>query len=150
MPNAGLTQTFEISGFGIASFFVIRASSFRFAILDRLSYMEAMKLKVTMFLDVISSWCFWAQPAWDGLEAAWASTPPEPRRPALRLPVPAVELERSGGAPPEPSGVAKAIQRDAISIQPAAPESRQEAFQPSHLDPPRCSQLTVQAARRMA
>src|SRR3954453_19736117 len=27
-----------------------------------------MKLKVTIFLDVISSWCFWAQPAWEELK----------------------------------------------------------------------------------
>jgi predicted DsbA family dithiol-disulfide isomerase len=26
-----------------------------------------MKLKVTMYIDVISSWCFWAQPAWEEL-----------------------------------------------------------------------------------
>ena len=27
-----------------------------------------MKLKVTLYLDVISSWCFWAQPAWEELK----------------------------------------------------------------------------------
>jgi len=27
-----------------------------------------MKLKVTIYLDVISSWCFWAQPAWEELK----------------------------------------------------------------------------------
>src|SRR3982750_18935 len=27
-----------------------------------------MKLKVTMYIDVISSWCFWAQPAWEELK----------------------------------------------------------------------------------
>jgi predicted DsbA family dithiol-disulfide isomerase len=27
-----------------------------------------MKLKVTIYLDVISSWCFWAQPAWEQLK----------------------------------------------------------------------------------
>ena len=32
--------------------------------------MEAMKLKVTIYIDVISSWCFWAQPAWEELKKA--------------------------------------------------------------------------------
>jgi len=27
-----------------------------------------MKLSVTIYLDVISSWCFWAQPAWEELK----------------------------------------------------------------------------------
>ena len=27
-----------------------------------------MKLRVTIYLDVISSWCFWAQPAWEELK----------------------------------------------------------------------------------
>jgi predicted DsbA family dithiol-disulfide isomerase len=27
-----------------------------------------MKLKVSIYLDVISSWCFWAQPAWEELK----------------------------------------------------------------------------------
>jgi predicted DsbA family dithiol-disulfide isomerase len=27
-----------------------------------------MNLKVTLYLDVISSWCFWAQPAWEELK----------------------------------------------------------------------------------
>ena len=31
-----------------------------------------MKLKVTMYLDVISSWCFWAQPAWEQLKKRYA------------------------------------------------------------------------------
>jgi predicted DsbA family dithiol-disulfide isomerase len=31
-----------------------------------------MKLKVTMYLDVISSWCFWAQPAWEELKKRYA------------------------------------------------------------------------------
>ena len=31
-----------------------------------------MKLKVTMYLDVISSWCFWAQPAWEELQKRYA------------------------------------------------------------------------------
>ncbi|MEN3368556.1 MAG: hypothetical protein V7609_699 [Verrucomicrobiota bacterium] len=31
-----------------------------------------MKLKVTIYLDVISSWCFWAQPAWEQLKRRYA------------------------------------------------------------------------------
>jgi predicted DsbA family dithiol-disulfide isomerase len=31
-----------------------------------------MKLKVTLYLDVISSWCFWAQPAWEELKKRYA------------------------------------------------------------------------------
>jgi len=31
-----------------------------------------MKLKVTIYLDVISSWCFWAQPAWEELNRRYA------------------------------------------------------------------------------
>jgi len=31
-----------------------------------------MKLKVTIFLDVISSWCFWAQPAWEEMKKRYA------------------------------------------------------------------------------
>ena len=31
-----------------------------------------MKLKVTIYLDVISSWCFWAQPAWEELKRRYA------------------------------------------------------------------------------
>ncbi|MEY2483085.1 MAG: hypothetical protein QOK24_1613 [Verrucomicrobiota bacterium] len=31
-----------------------------------------MTLKVTMYLDVISSWCFWAQPAWEELKKRYA------------------------------------------------------------------------------
>lgn len=32
-----------------------------------------MKLKVTLYLDVISSWCFWAQPAWEELKNRYAN-----------------------------------------------------------------------------
>jgi predicted DsbA family dithiol-disulfide isomerase len=32
-----------------------------------------MKLKVTIYLDVISSWCFWAQPAWEELQKRYAT-----------------------------------------------------------------------------
>jgi predicted DsbA family dithiol-disulfide isomerase len=31
-----------------------------------------MKMKVTIYLDVISSWCFWAQPAWEELKKRYA------------------------------------------------------------------------------
>ena len=31
-----------------------------------------MKLRVTIYLDVISSWCFWAQPAWEELKKRYA------------------------------------------------------------------------------
>jgi predicted DsbA family dithiol-disulfide isomerase len=31
-----------------------------------------MKLKVTIYLDVISSWCFWAQPAWEELKKRYS------------------------------------------------------------------------------
>jgi predicted DsbA family dithiol-disulfide isomerase len=30
-------------------------------------------LKVTYYLEVISSWCYWAEPAWAGLKARYAS-----------------------------------------------------------------------------
>ncbi len=33
---------------------------------------KQMKLKVTIYLDVISSWCFWAQPAWEELKKRYA------------------------------------------------------------------------------
>jgi predicted DsbA family dithiol-disulfide isomerase len=32
----------------------------------------AMKLKITIYVDVISSWCFWAQPAWEELKKRYA------------------------------------------------------------------------------
>ena len=31
-----------------------------------------MKMKVTIYIDVISSWCFWAQPAWEELKKRYA------------------------------------------------------------------------------
>jgi predicted DsbA family dithiol-disulfide isomerase len=31
-----------------------------------------MKLKITVYLDVISSWCFWSQPAWEELKKRYA------------------------------------------------------------------------------
>ena len=33
---------------------------------------KTMKLKVTIYLDVISSWCFWAEPAWEELKKRYA------------------------------------------------------------------------------
>jgi predicted DsbA family dithiol-disulfide isomerase len=33
---------------------------------------KEMQLKVTLYLDVISSWCFWAQPAWEELKKRYA------------------------------------------------------------------------------
>ena len=32
-----------------------------------------MKLRITIYLDVISSWCFWAQPAWEELKKRYAN-----------------------------------------------------------------------------
>src|ERR1041384_7098339 len=52
--------------------FVIRHSSFRFANLAGFRTSKAMKLNVTIYLDVISSWCFWAQPAWEELKKRYA------------------------------------------------------------------------------
>ena len=31
-----------------------------------------MKLTITLYLDVISSWCFWAQPAWEELKKRYS------------------------------------------------------------------------------
>jgi len=31
-----------------------------------------MKMKVTVYIDVISSWCFWTQPAWEELKKRYA------------------------------------------------------------------------------
>jgi predicted DsbA family dithiol-disulfide isomerase len=31
-----------------------------------------MKMKITLYLEVISSWCFWARPAWSELQARYA------------------------------------------------------------------------------
>ena len=31
-----------------------------------------MKLKVTIYLEVISSWCSWAQPAWEELKKRYS------------------------------------------------------------------------------
>src|SRR5437763_1159037 len=33
---------------------------------------QQMKMKVTIYVDVISSWCFWAQPAWEELKKRYA------------------------------------------------------------------------------
>ena len=34
--------------------------------------MEPMRLTITNYLDVISSWCFWATPAWQELRARYS------------------------------------------------------------------------------
>jgi predicted DsbA family dithiol-disulfide isomerase len=34
-----------------------------------------MKLKITYYLDVVSSWCYWAEPAWTELKQRYANAP---------------------------------------------------------------------------
>jgi predicted DsbA family dithiol-disulfide isomerase len=36
-----------------------------------------MNVKVTYYLDVVSSWCYWAEPAWAELKARYAKSPVE-------------------------------------------------------------------------
>jgi predicted DsbA family dithiol-disulfide isomerase len=36
-----------------------------------------MNLKVTYYLDVVSSWCYWAEPAWAELKQRYAKSPVE-------------------------------------------------------------------------
>ena len=36
-----------------------------------------MKVKITYYLDVISSWCYWADPAWQELKQKYAKSPVE-------------------------------------------------------------------------
>ena len=36
-----------------------------------------MSLKITYYLDVISSWCYWAEPAWAELKTRYAKAPVE-------------------------------------------------------------------------
>jgi predicted DsbA family dithiol-disulfide isomerase len=36
-----------------------------------------MKVTVTYYLDVVSSWCYWAEPAWRELKQKYAKTPVE-------------------------------------------------------------------------
>jgi predicted DsbA family dithiol-disulfide isomerase len=36
-----------------------------------------MNVKVTYYLDVVSSWCYWAEPAWAELKARYAKLPVE-------------------------------------------------------------------------
>jgi len=31
-----------------------------------------MKIKMTLYIEVISSWCFWAVPAWSELQTRYA------------------------------------------------------------------------------
>ena len=33
-----------------------------------------MRIKVTLYLEVISSWCFWALPAWTELQKRYAGS----------------------------------------------------------------------------
>jgi len=34
-----------------------------------------MKIKITYYLDVVSSWCYWAEPAWAQLKQRYANAP---------------------------------------------------------------------------
>ena len=36
-----------------------------------------MNVKITYYLDVVSSWCYWAEPAWAELKRRYATTPVE-------------------------------------------------------------------------
>ena len=36
-----------------------------------------MKVKITYYLDVVSSWCYWAEPAWAELKERYAKSPVE-------------------------------------------------------------------------
>ena len=36
-----------------------------------------MKIKVTYYLDVVSSWCYWAEPTWTELKQRYAQSPVE-------------------------------------------------------------------------
>ena len=36
-----------------------------------------MNIKVTYYLDVVSSWCLWAEPAWAELKRRYAKSPVE-------------------------------------------------------------------------
>lgn len=38
---------------------------------------KSMRVKVTYYLDVVSSWCYWAEPAWAGLKRHFATSPVE-------------------------------------------------------------------------
>ena len=40
-------------------------------------YSLKMSVKVTYYLDVISSWCLWAEPAWLELKLRYAKAPVE-------------------------------------------------------------------------
>ena len=50
------------------SSFVISFCEARLALLHE----KQMKLKLTIYIDVISSWCFWAQPAWEELRKRYS------------------------------------------------------------------------------
>lgn len=36
-----------------------------------------MNIKITYYLDIVSSWCYWAEPAWAELKARYANQPVE-------------------------------------------------------------------------
>ena len=36
-----------------------------------------MNIKITYYLDVVSSWCYWAEPAWAELKRRYANVPVE-------------------------------------------------------------------------
>ena len=36
-----------------------------------------MSIKVTYYLDIVSSWCYWAEPAWVELKQRYANSPVE-------------------------------------------------------------------------
>jgi predicted DsbA family dithiol-disulfide isomerase len=38
---------------------------------------SVMKVKITYYLDVVSSWCYWAEPAWAELKERYAKLPVE-------------------------------------------------------------------------
>ncbi|MGA2246416.1 MAG: DsbA family protein [Verrucomicrobiota bacterium] len=39
--------------------------------------LPAMNIKITYYLDVLSSWCYWAEPAWAELKQRYAKSPVE-------------------------------------------------------------------------
>jgi predicted DsbA family dithiol-disulfide isomerase len=47
------------------------------ASLTRSEFQETMNVSVTYFLDVTSSWCYWAEPAWSELKERYARQPVE-------------------------------------------------------------------------
>jgi predicted DsbA family dithiol-disulfide isomerase len=41
------------------------------------TFAPAMNIKITYYLDVVSSWCYWAEPAWAELKQRYAKSPVE-------------------------------------------------------------------------